>query len=96
MALSAKIVERNVLRYTPAGIPVCECVLRHVSTQLEAQQAREVELEISAVALGTIGELLEQALLGQTHRFTGFLAKKSRNSRSFIYHITAFELEHEE
>jgi primosomal replication protein N len=94
--LSAKIVERTVLRYTPAGIPVCECLLRHESVQVEAAHERQVELDLNAVALGPLALELERAGLGALHKFTGFLAKKSRKSRSFVYHITAFELENEE
>ncbi|MGA2549854.1 MAG: primosomal replication protein N [Burkholderiaceae bacterium] len=96
LQLSAKIIERQVLRYTPAGIPVAECVLQHQSAQIEAQQARQVELEIRGMAIGSIAASLNQAPLGRRHRFVGFLAKRSRNSRSFVYHITAFELENED
>lgn len=94
--LNARIVERNVLRYTPAGIPVSECILHHLSNQIEADVTRSVELEITAVAMGEVAHGLNQVLLGQPHRFSGFLAKKSRNSKNIVYHITEFELEKED
>jgi len=94
--LNASVIERNVLRYTPAGIPVSECVLRHLSSQIEADLPRQVELEITAVAMGELANDLNRLLLGKPHRFTGFLAKKSRNSRNIVYHITEFELEKED
>ncbi len=94
--MCAQIVERNILRYTPAGLPVYECVLAHSSTQIEAGLPRQIELSLSAVALGPVAVNLDRAPLATLHRFTGFLARKSRKSKSFIYHITAYALENEE
>ena len=85
--LIASIVERDVLRYTPAGIPIVTAKLLHNSKQVEAGIERLIEFEISAIALGEIAGKFNQTELGVTYHFTGFMARKSRNSRSFVFHI---------
>ena len=87
--LVAQVVEREMLRYSPAGIPIVSAKLAHSSQQVEAKVTRLVELEISALAIGEISGRFSQLELGQTHQFTGFLARKNRNSKSLVFHITA-------
>jgi primosomal replication protein N len=84
----ATIAEREILRYTPAGIPIVSAKLLHSSQQLEAGVQRLVEFEIAAIAAGEISGRFNQAELGGTFQFTGFLARKNRNSKSLIFHIT--------
>ncbi len=79
------------MRYTPAGILILSLKLQHSSQQIEAGIPRVVEFEMTAVAAGEIGKRLVQEELGGTFRFTGFLARKNRNSRSLVFHITEFE-----
>ncbi len=86
--LEASIAEREVLRYTPAGIPMANGRLLHASKQVEAGVERLVEFEIAALAAGEISGRFQQAELGRTYRFTGFLARRSRNSKSLVFHIT--------
>ena len=52
MTLDATLAECSDLRYTPAGIPALECVLKHASVQPEAGGNRKVDCEIAAVAFG--------------------------------------------
>jgi primosomal replication protein N len=91
LQLVASIAEREVLRYTPAGIPIVSARLLHSSEQVEAGVKRLVEMEIAALAAGEISGRFHQAELGETFRFTGFLARKNRNSRSLVFHVTDFE-----
>lgn len=91
LRLIAFIAERDVLRYTPAGIPIVSARLQHSSEQVEAKIPRQVEFEIAAIAAGDISGRFNQAELGKTFQFTGFLARKSRNSRSLVFHVTDFE-----
>ncbi|MFP5391981.1 MAG: primosomal replication protein N [Gammaproteobacteria bacterium] len=86
----AQIGEREVLRYTPAGVPIVSATLQHQSQQVEAGVNRQVEFEITAVAAGEISGRFAQAELGAAHLFTGFLARKSRNSKSLVFHIIDF------
>ena len=87
--LVAQVVEREMLRYSPAGIPIVSAKLTHSSQQLEAQVLRLVEFEISAIAVGEISGRFNQLELGKNHQFTGFLARKNRNSKSLVFHIIA-------
>jgi primosomal replication protein N len=87
----ATLTEREILRYTPAGVPIVSAVLLHSSQQSEAGVPRLVEFEIAVVAAGEISGRFNQAELGGTYLFTGFLARKSRNSKSLVFHLTDFE-----
>ena len=78
-----------MLRFTPAGIPIVAAKLSHSSQQLEAKVMRVVEFEVSTLAVGEISGQFSQLELGQCYRFTGFMARKNRNSKSLIFHITA-------
>jgi len=91
LLLVAAIAERDVLRYTPAGLPIVSAKLSHNSEQIEAGIQRQVELEIAAVAAGEISGRFNRAELGVAFQFTGFLARKNRNSKSLVFHITDFE-----
>lgn len=91
LQLIANIAERDVLRYTPAGIPIVSAKLLHSSQQFEAGVQRLVEFEIAALAAGEISGRFNQAELGGTFQFTGFLARKNRNSKSLVFHIVDFE-----
>jgi primosomal replication protein N len=86
----ASISERDVLRYTPAGVPIVSATLLHSSQQMEAGVARLVEFEITALAAGEISGRFARAELGAAHQFTGFLAKKNRNSKALVFHIIDF------
>jgi len=91
LQLIACIAERDVMRYTPAGIPIVSARLTHSSEQLEAGIPRQIEFDVAALAAGEISGKFNQAALGQAFRFTGFLARKSRNSKSLVFHVTDFE-----
>lgn len=91
LRLIAIIAERDVLRYTPAGVPIVSAKLQHGSEQVEANIPRQVDLEIAAIAAGEISGRFNQAELGATFLFTGFLARKNRNSKSLVFHLTDFE-----
>jgi primosomal replication protein N len=91
LRLLAAIAERDALRYTPAGIPVVSAKLRHSSEKVEATIPRQIELEIAAIAAGEISGRFNQAELGVMFEFTGFLARKNRNSKGLVFHVTDFE-----
>jgi primosomal replication protein N len=91
LLLIACIAERDVLRYTPAGIPIVSARLAHSSEQVEAGIQRQLEFDIAAIAAGDISGKFDRAELGVPFRFEGFLARKSRNSKSLVFHVTGFE-----
>ncbi|MCM8579017.1 MAG: primosomal replication protein N [Candidatus Accumulibacter sp.] len=84
-------MERKALRFTPAGVPVMECLIGHQSEQLEAGGRRRVELEIQAIALGETTQWLQAASPGAALQLTGFLAARSRGSRQPRLHITKID-----
>ena len=90
LSLVASIVERDTLRYTPAGLPIVGGILRHASQQREAGIDRQVEFEIPAVAAGEISGRFASAELGAVQVFRGFLAKKNSNSKTLVFHIIDF------
>jgi primosomal replication protein N len=89
--LSGKLVERKALRYTPAGIPVSEGLLQHASAQTESGIERQVEVEIAVLALGETARWLQAAPLGGAVSVTGFLAARSRNSKTPVLHVNTIE-----
>ena len=65
------LIERKALRYTPAGVPVVECVIGHQSEQIEAGSPRRVECEIPAIALGDTARWIQDAVPGTSVRVVG-------------------------
>jgi len=92
VVLSAQLLERGVVRYTPAGLPALDCRLQHASTVTEDGQPRKVSLEIRAVAIGEITRPLGALALGDHGTFAGFLASM-RNGRGLLFHITSLSTE---
>ena len=88
----ATILERDVLRYTPAGVPIVSATLSHSSQQVEAGVERLVEFEMAALAAGEISGRFSRAELGAVHQFTGFVAKKNRSSKALVFHIIDFSV----
>lgn len=87
MVLSAQLLERGGVRYTPAGLPVIDCRLQHESTVTEDGLPRRISLEIKALAIGLIAKSMGALMLGQTALYGGFLAS-ARNGRGLLFHIT--------
>ena len=85
------MVEKSVLRYTPAGIPIATATLVHDSKQEQAGGQRQVEFEITAIAAGEISKRFLEIALGIPMCFTGFLARKNRNSKSIVFHVIDFQ-----
>jgi primosomal replication protein N len=90
LQFTATISERDILRYSPAGVPIVSATLSHGSQQVEAGVPRQVEFEIAALAAGEISGRFARAELGAAHQFTGFLARKNRNSKALVFHIIDF------
>ncbi|MBC3874574.1 primosomal replication protein N [Undibacterium flavidum] len=87
----ATVVEKSVLRYTPAGIPIATATLIHDSKQEQAGGQRQVDFEVPAIAAGEISKRFLEIELGVSMIFTGFLARKNRNSKSLVFHVTDFQ-----
>jgi len=90
VVLSAQLVERGAVRYTPAGLPACDFSLKHESQVTEAGQPRQVSMEMRAVAIGEITQRLVGLEIGSVGTFAGFLTNQ-RNGRGTVLHVTEFE-----
>lgn len=86
--ISGEIVRLNVLRYTPAGIPVIDGVVKHHSSQQEAKIQRQVYCELSVVAFGETATAMAGLSIGDNIRITGFLSRKSQTNPQLVLHIS--------
>lgn len=87
LVLTAHLVERGALRYTPAGLPALDLGLKHESQVTQDGQTRKVWFEIKARAIGNgITERLNVLEMGSVHGFAGFLGSQ-RNGRGVVFHV---------
>jgi primosomal replication protein N len=90
LVLTAQLVERGAVRYTPAGLPALDLMLAHLGDLSEDGVPRRVSMQIKALAIGAITPALGALTLGSTADFAGFLGP-TRNGRGLLFHITALE-----
>jgi primosomal replication protein N len=90
LVLSAQLVQRGALRYTPAGLPALDLSLKHESQVTQDGQPRKVSMEIKARAVGEIVQRLSALEMGSEHGFAGFLGSQ-RNGRGVIFHVTELD-----
>ena len=90
LVLSAMLVQRSALRYTPAGLPALDLSLAHESTVSEDGQPRKVSMEMRAVAIGAVTQPMMALVMGQGGDFAGFVTS-ARNGRGLLFHITSVE-----
>ena len=91
ITIAGRLIEVDALRHTPAGVAVLKFRLQHDSLQTEAGGERKVSCEIAAVAFEREARLLAAAKLGSNVKVNGFLAAKSRTSRTLVLHATQIE-----
>lgn len=68
-----------------------EARLEHESEVIEAGLPRKAHCEIPLLALGAGAGLLEGAPCEADVRITGFLAARSRNSKTLVLHVQTLE-----
>jgi primosomal replication protein N len=90
LVLTAQLVERGALRYTPAGLPALDLGLKHESQVMQDGRPRQVFFEIKARAIGQITQRVAGVELGSTHGFGGFLGSQ-RNGRGVVFHVTELD-----
>ena len=88
LLLSARLIERDAVRYTPAGLPALEFRLEHQSELSEENQVRKVSLQIRAIGIGAITQTVNALALGEAGTFGGFIAG-TRNGRGLLFHVTS-------
>ena len=92
LVLDATLAERGALRYTPAGIPAIDFMLRHASRQQEAGSERSIECELAGVAFGDVAQAIAKVALNSELRCKGFLARRWRTGITLALHVHEFEL----
>lgn len=88
LKLTARLIAREAIRYTPAGQPVINYQLQYLGEVNEAGIPRKVEMQIAAITIGPEYRTIEMMEIGQLANFEGFLAHKSLRSQALIFHIT--------
>ncbi len=91
LELSGEVISLETLRYTPAGIPILDFVLRHVSQQQQAGMKREVQCEVPVVAMAELAGKAKALSMGNQVKVTGFLARKSLRNDRLVLHATELE-----
>ena len=91
VGLTAALIEREPVRYTPAGVPIVGLKLAHHSVQREAGVDRTVDLEIAAIAADRVALRIDRVALGAELKLEGFLAPRRRNLKALVLHVTDFE-----
>jgi len=91
VCLTGCLLERDELRYTPAGLPVVNFTLVHASHKMEAGLTRRVQCEVQALAIGPTSRLIAAARLNSEMTVTGFLAARSAKSKKPVLHVTEIE-----
>jgi primosomal replication protein N len=91
LRITGCLIARESLRYTPAGIPVFTGILEHQSEQEEDGGARSVECEVPILALGDPAKWLAAATPGLEMSLTGFIAAKSKQRKTLIFHVQSIE-----
>lgn len=86
LLLSAKLIERQALRYTPAGLPALDLLLMHESEVMQEGQRRKVQAEVKARAVGSVVRSASALELGSQAEFAGFLGGQ-RAGRGLLFHI---------
>ncbi len=91
LVLTAQLVERAAVRYTPAGLPALDLSLKHESEVSQDGTPRKVSMEIRARVIGDeITRRMAQLEIGSTHGFAGFLGSQ-RNGRGVVFHVTELD-----
>ena len=90
LLLSARLVDRAAMRYTPAGLPALDLGLAHESELSEDGKPRKVSMHMRAVAIGEVTQSLAAMALGEAAVFAGFITS-ARNGRGLLLHITQID-----
>jgi len=95
VVLRGSLIELDILRHTPGGVPLLKFRIAHESSQTEGGVSRKVQCEASGVAFDREAKLLSSARLGGMLRITGFLDRKGRSRHQLVLHATHIEFETE-
>lgn len=86
LTLTASVIGRQALRYTPAGLPVLDLTLHHESEVVQEGQPRRVSVELRGRAVGSVVPAVERLDIGASRDFSGFIGAQ-RNGRGVVFHL---------
>ena len=92
LILTASLIAKDTIRYTPTGLPVIECQLHHDGKVCEANQMRQIRMSVEAIAIGEIHQEINKMNLGASAVFEGFLTQKTLRNERLVFHITKITL----
>jgi primosomal replication protein N len=84
--ISGLVVQREALRYTPAGLPVLQFQLSHNETVIEAGLERQVAFEINVVLLGDLANMHQHLPISAQLEIEGFIAPTRKNAARLTLH----------
>ena len=92
VSLTGQLAGTEPLSHTPAGLPLLNFKLAHKSLQVEGGYKRQVECEVTCIALGDAATQLARVKAGADVKVTGFLNRKNRMSAQLVLHATSSEI----
>jgi primosomal replication protein N len=90
--LTASLVSKDAIRFTPAGLPVIYCQLEYRGEVIEVNQQRKIQMNVEAIAIGPVHQALLQMDLGAQAVFEGFMAPKTLRNQRLVFHINHIQL----
>ncbi len=95
LVLTASLMQREALRYSPAGVALCQALVEHESSQPEMGQQRMVRLVIAARFSGVLAEQIAAEELGSQLEIRGFICPRrlfrdDRPSGALQIHVSGY------
>lgn len=92
IAISAVLIDKKELSFTPAGIAVFEGKFHYCGQLFEAEAMRKVEFDFTGMSFADTAIRLDKVPFGQALEMRGFLAQRSIRSTKLTVHITEFKI----
>lgn len=93
LELTGELVQVDPVRYSPAGVPIAEAVIRHRSSLTADGRERQVEYDLTMQASGPFAARLASLPPGTQVAVEGALNRRSVKSRQLILIVNRIEKE---
>ncbi len=90
--ITATLVDKRELRYTPAGIAVFEGMFHYSGDVYEAGGMRHLEFDFSALSFADVAVRLEKVAPASKVHMKGFLSPRTMKSSKLTVHVTEFTI----
>ena len=86
------LLNRQPVRFSPAGIAICEGIIGHRSWQIENSQKRLVQMDLPFIIVGhSLSQMVQLIKINEKIWASGFLAKKSLKSSKITFHMNELQ-----